>query len=94
MPKGRRWPDLDRRHSSAATSLIVVIANGLGWSPEQIANRLQIDFPDDSSMRISHEAIYQAFYIQGRGALKRELVSYLRTGPVGGIQSRHNGQRA
>jgi IS30 family transposase len=51
-----------------------------GWSPEQIANRLRLDFPDDSSMRISHEAIYQALYIQGRGALKRELVSYLRTG--------------
>jgi len=51
-----------------------------GWSPEQIANRLKIDFPDDKSMRISHEAIYQALYIQGRGALKRELVSCLRMG--------------
>lgn len=51
-----------------------------GWSPEQIANRLKVDFPDDESMRISHEAIYQALYIQGRGALKRELVSCLRTG--------------
>ena len=51
-----------------------------GWSPEQITNRLQIDFPDDESMRISHEAIYQALYIQGRGALKRELVSCLRSG--------------
>lgn len=51
-----------------------------GWSPEQIAHRLRIDFPDDPSMRISHEAIYQSLYIQGRGALKRELVSYLRTG--------------
>jgi hypothetical protein len=51
-----------------------------GWSPEQISNRLQTDFPDDESMRISHEAIYQALYIQGRGALKRELVSCLRTG--------------
>lgn len=51
-----------------------------GWSPEQIANRLQVDFPDDQSMRISHEAIYQTLYIQGRGALKRELVSYLRMG--------------
>jgi IS30 family transposase len=50
------------------------------WSPEQIANRLRIDFPDDDSMRISHEAIYQALYIQGRGALKRELVACLRTG--------------
>jgi len=51
-----------------------------GCSPEQIARRLQIDFPNDESMRISHEAIYQAVYIQGRGALKRELVSCLRTG--------------
>ena len=51
-----------------------------GWSPEQIAKRLQVDFPHDESMRISHEAIYQALYIQGRGALSRELVSCLRTG--------------
>jgi transposase, IS30 family len=50
------------------------------WSPEQISNRLEIDFPDDGSMRISHEAIYQALYVQSRGALKRELVACLRTG--------------
>jgi len=50
------------------------------WSPEQIANRLWIDFPDDESMRISHEAIYQALYVQGRGALRRELCACLRTG--------------
>ena len=50
------------------------------WSPQQIANRLPIDFPDDESMRISHEAIYQALFIQSRGALKRELVACLRTG--------------
>jgi IS30 family transposase len=50
------------------------------WSPEQIANRLKFDFPDDQSMRISHEAIYQALYVQSRGALKRELVACLRTG--------------
>jgi len=52
----------------------------MAWSPEQIAHRLTVDFPDDVSMRISHEAIYQALYIQGRGALKRELVLCLRTG--------------
>jgi IS30 family transposase len=50
------------------------------WSPEQIARRLSIDFPEDTSMRISHEAIYQALYIQGRGALRRELTACLRTG--------------
>jgi hypothetical protein len=50
------------------------------WSPEQIASRVKLDFPDDESMRISHEAIYQALYIEGRGALKRELVWCLRTG--------------
>jgi IS30 family transposase len=50
------------------------------WSPEQISNRLKLDFPHDETMRISHEAIYQALFIQGRGALKRELVACLRTG--------------
>jgi transposase, IS30 family len=50
------------------------------WSPEQIANRLPLDFPDDPSMRISHEAIYQSLYVQGRGALRRELTACLRTG--------------
>ncbi|WP_285530242.1 IS30 family transposase [Streptomyces lavendulae] len=66
--KGRNKPHRqDRRWATA-------------WSPEQIAGRLRADFPDDDSMRISHEAIYQALYIQGRGALKRELVGCLRTG--------------
>ncbi|MDI6106084.1 IS30 family transposase [Actinoplanes sp. NEAU-A12] len=66
--KGRNKPRRqDRRWVSA-------------WSPEQIARRLRIDFPDDEDMRISHEAIYQALFIQSRGALKRELVACLRTG--------------
>ena len=66
--KGRRHgPRKDRRWAAS-------------WSPEQISGRLKIDFPDDEEMRISHEAIYQALYIQGRGALKRELVACLRTG--------------
>ncbi len=50
------------------------------WSPEQIANRLPIDFRDEPTMRISHEAIYQALYVQGRGALRREPTACLRTG--------------
>jgi hypothetical protein len=49
-------------------------------SPEQISARLRIDFPDDPSMRISHEAIYQSLFVQGRGALARELTACLRTG--------------
>ncbi|MEX1264288.1 MAG: IS30 family transposase [Actinomycetota bacterium] len=66
------------------------------WSPEQIARRLPVDFPDDGSMRISHEAIYQALYVQGRGALKRELVACLRTGralrvPRARARQRRNG---
>jgi IS30 family transposase len=50
------------------------------WSPEQISNRLRLDFPEDESMRVSHEAIYQSLYVQGRGALRRELTACLRTG--------------
>jgi len=50
-------------------------------SPGQISARLRIDFPDDASMRISHEAIYQALYVQGRGALRRELTHVC--GPAG-----------
>jgi IS30 family transposase len=53
---------------------------GTCWSPEQISRRLQVDYPEDQSMRISHEAIYQALYIQGRGALRKELTACLRTG--------------
>jgi IS30 family transposase len=53
---------------------------GVAWSPEQISNRVKIDFPDDKSMRVSHETIYQSLYVQGRGALKRELAACLRTG--------------
>jgi transposase, IS30 family len=50
------------------------------WSPQQIARRLRLDFPSDETMRISHEAIDQALYVQGRGALRRELTACLRTG--------------
>jgi len=53
---------------------------GKSWSPEQISHRLRLDFPDDEAMRVSHEAIYQSLYVQGRGALRRELTACLRTG--------------
>lgn len=63
------------------------------WSPEQIARRLAVDFPDDETMRISHEAIYQALFIQGRGALRRELTACLRTGRALRMPRTRVGQR-
>jgi transposase, IS30 family len=50
------------------------------WSPVQISTRLRIEFPGDPMMRVSHETIYQALYVQGRGELRRELARCLRTG--------------
>jgi len=50
------------------------------WSPEQISVMLRAQFPDEPEMRVSHETIYQAIYVQGRGALRRELAVCLRTG--------------
>ena len=50
------------------------------WSPEEIARRLRREFPDESSMRVSHETIYQSLFVQGRGELRRELARCLRSG--------------
>jgi IS30 family transposase len=80
--KGRNKPRRqDRRWATA-------------WSPEQIAHRLEVEFPDDEAMRISHEAIYQALYVQSRGALRRELVACLRTGRALRIPRARARQRA
>src|SRR5215203_2488962 len=50
------------------------------WSPDEIARRLPLDFPDDTEMRVSHETIYQSLFVQGRGELRRELARCLRSG--------------
>jgi transposase, IS30 family len=50
------------------------------WSPEEIAARLKVDFPDDESMRVSHETIYQCLFVQVRGPLRQDLAGCLRTG--------------
>ena len=52
------------------------------WSPDQIAKRLRIEFPDDPMMQVSHETIYQSLFVQGRGELRRELARCLRSGQV------------
>jgi IS30 family transposase len=49
-------------------------------SPEQIAGRLRVEHPNDPEMQVSHETIYQALYVQGRGSLRAELATALRTG--------------
>ena len=51
----------------------------LDWSPEQITGWLKIQFPDDASMRVSHETIYRSLFIQARGVLKKELMDHLRS---------------
>lgn len=50
------------------------------WSPEEISRRLRKEFPNDSSMQVSHETIYQSLFVQGRGELRRELARCLRSG--------------
>ena len=63
------------------------------WSPEEISRRLRIEFPDDETMHVSHETIYQSLFVQGRGELRRELSRCLRTGraerrPQGRVERR------
>jgi IS30 family transposase len=63
-------------------------------SPEQIAARLRVDFPEEPEMWVSHETIYQSLYVQGRGGLRRELTKNLRTGRAVRKPRRVEGQRA
>src|ERR1700674_4997896 len=51
----------------------------LDWSPEQISGWLKIQYPQDESMRVSHETIYRSLFIQARGVLKKELIGHLRS---------------
>ena len=77
------------------TRLREQVEAGLGHrlSPEQIRNRLAVDFPDDEGMRVSHETIYQALYFQARGGLKREVAAALRSGRTRRKPHRRPGER-
>ncbi len=70
------------RKLETSPSLLKAVEAGLeqDWSPAQIARRLRLDYPDNAAMRVSHETIYQALYIQGRGVLRKELTKHLRQG--------------
>jgi transposase, IS30 family len=63
------------------------------WSPEQVSAGLRAEFGDRPEMRVSHETIYQALYVQGRGALRRELAAHLRTGRALRKPRRAGGER-
>lgn len=73
-PKERKLLTIPRLRARVEAKL------ALRLSPEQISNTLIKDFPHDQEMRVSHETIYQALYLQGRGGLRRELANALRTG--------------
>ena len=66
--------------SSPALRAAVQAGLSARWSPQQITRRLRAEHPHDERMRISHETIYQALYVQGRGLLRRDLAACLRTG--------------
>ena len=63
------------------------------WSPEEISARLRLEFPGRAEMRVSHETICQSIYVQGRGALRRELAASLRTGRALRKPRRKQGER-
>jgi IS30 family transposase len=63
------------------------------WSPEQVSARLAAEFPGRPEMRVSPETVYQSLYVQGRGALRRELARHLRTGRALRKPRRKEGER-
>jgi transposase, IS30 family len=87
-----------KRHKLAADPVLWGVVREMleqAWSPQQVSARLRVEFPHDERMRISHEAIYQALYVQGRGALRNELSTALRSGrarrlPRGSKRGKHD----
>jgi IS30 family transposase len=75
-----RRPKLGKLAANPELHAAVAARLSMLWSPQQIAASLRQDFADRPEMRVSHETIYQALYVQGRGELRRELTRCLRTG--------------
>src|SRR6202043_3486495 len=73
----RPRPCLLARHRKLRT--IVASKLIVDWSPEQISGWLKIQYPNNESMRVSHETIYRSLFIQARGVLKKELIQHLRS---------------
>lgn len=86
-PKPGKLATSERLHDEVQTRLLEQ------HSPKQIAKRLPMDFPDDREMRVSHETIYQSIYVQGKGNLRRELHTCLRTGRALRKPQRRPGER-
>ncbi|MHB1905433.1 MAG: IS30 family transposase [Acidimicrobiales bacterium] len=89
----RAWRSHERAHQRSLRpkprkledpALAAWVTKGLRqwWSPQEIAQRLRREFPDDPTMHVSHETIYTTLFVQGRGELKRELARCLRSGRV------------
>jgi IS30 family transposase len=74
-----RRPKPCRRAPSPMLQPIVASKLALEWSPEQVAGWLKLEFPDQDTMRVSHETIYRSLFIQARGVLKKELIGHLRS---------------
>ena len=75
-----RRPKPSKLASCARLRTIVEAKLELRWSPAQISGWLEASFPDDPEMRVSHETIYVSLFVQSRGALRKELTRYLRSG--------------
>jgi len=72
-------PKRCRLASHAKLRAVVADKLALDWSPEQISGWLAVTYPNDDSMRVSHETIYRSLFVQARGVLKKELMSHLRS---------------
>lgn len=75
-----RRPKPCRLATSPLLQQIVASKLALEWSPAQVAGWLKLEFPDQDTMRVSHETIYRSLFIQARGVLKKELIGHLHPG--------------